>query len=147
MDVPFLQTKERSVSRATVKDRIRASVRASKDKVFLRGEFDRFGDYRQLSRAVRELAQDGVLVRVGHGVYCRGRPSTISGQPVPVETLVTIGLEAMRKLGVKAELGQEARELRAGISTQVPVLPIISVGKARVSRKIGFGTRSIRYES
>lgn len=135
------------MSKATVKDRIRASVRASKEKVFLRGEFDRFGDYRQVSRAVRELALEGVLVRVGYGVYGRARPSTLSGKPVPVETLVTIGLEAMRKLGVKADLGKEARELRAGVSAQVPTLPIISIGKARVSRKIGFGNKKLVYEA
>lgn len=135
------------MSKATVKDRIRASVRASKEKVFLRGEFDRFGDYRQVSRAVRELIQEGILVRAGHGVYSRARPSTLSGKPVPVETLMTIGLEALRKLGVRAEPGPEARELRSGRSSQVPMLPIISIGKSRVSRKIGFGDKSVVYET
>lgn len=135
------------MSKATVKDRIRASVRASREKVFLRGEFDRFGDYRQVSRAVRELVQDGLLVRVGHGVYGRARPSTLSGKSVPVETLMTIGLETLRKLGVNAEPGPEARALRSGRSSQVPMLPIISVGKSRVSRKIGFGDKSVVYET
>lgn len=130
----------------TVKERIAASLRASKDGVFLRNEFDRFGDYRQVSRAVKDLAVDGVIVRVGYGVYARGRKSSLSARTVPESTLVSIGLEAMRKLGVKADVGKEARALRDGLSTQVPMLPIISIGKSRVRRKIGFGKRTVVYE-
>ena len=51
--------------KATVKERIFASLGASKDFVFLRNEFDRFGAYRQVSRAVNELMDDGLIVRVG----------------------------------------------------------------------------------
>lgn len=130
----------------TVKERIAADLKASKDGVFLRKEFDRFGDYRQVSRALSELVNDGLIVRVGYGVYARGRKSSLSDKVVPDGTLVAIGLEAMRKLGVKADVSKEARALRDGTSTQVPMLPIISVGKARVRRKIGFGKRAVVYE-
>lgn len=134
------------MSKATVKERISTSLGSSKDGVFLRKEFDSFGDYRQVSRAVSELVADGMLVRVGYGVYARGRKSSLSNRTVPVATLVSIGLEAMRKLGVKADVGKEARALRDGLSTQVPMLPIISVGKSRVRRKIGFGKKAVVYE-
>lgn len=130
---------------ATVKERIAAHLRASKDCVFLRSEFDHFGDYRQVSRAVKDLSADGMIVRVGYGIYARGRKSSLSNMTVPDATLVTIGLEAMRKLGVKADVGKEARALRDGLSTQVPMLPIISVGNSRVRRKIGFGKRTVVY--
>jgi len=130
---------------ATVKERIAARLRASKDCVFLRSEFDHFGDYRQVSRAVKDLSADGIIVRVGYGLYARGRKSSLSNMTVPDATLVTIGLEAMRKLGVKADVGKEARALRDGLSTQVPMLPIISVGNSRVRRKIGFGKRTVVY--
>lgn len=130
----------------TIKKRIKASIRGSKSKVFLRKEFDRFGDYRQVSRVINELAAQGALTRVGHGVYAKARPSTISGKPVPVDTLVNIGLEALRKLGVKADLGREARALRDGLSTQMPMAPIISVGKSRVRRTIAIGNRQVIYE-
>lgn len=133
--------------KATVKERITASLRASKDGVFLRNEFDRFGDYRQVSRAMKELAGDGLIVRVGYGVYARARKSTLSDRTVPEASLVSIGLEAMSKLGVKADVGKEARALRDGESTQVPMLPIISIGNSRVRRKIGFGKRAVVYEN
>jgi hypothetical protein len=132
--------------KATVKERIRSSVRASSSVVFLRGDFARFGDYRQVSRALSELQGAGDLVRVGYGVYARARPSTISGRPVPTESLVKIGLEVMKKLGIDADLGSDARALRGGTSTQVPMLPVISVGNSRVSRRIGLGNRRVVYE-
>lgn len=130
----------------TVKTRIAARIRSSKSKVFLRQEFDKFGAYRQVSRAVRELAEDGALIRVGYGVYAAARPSTLSGRPVPDDTLVNIGLEALRKLGVKADVGKDARALRVGRSTQVPMAPVISVGKARIRRTIAIGSRKVLYE-
>ncbi len=134
------------MAKATTKDRISASVRTVSGKVFVRSDFDKFGDYRQVSRAVRDLTKSGVLVRVGYGVYTKARPSTISGNPVPVESLTTIGLEVMKKLGINADLGKEARALREGKSTQVPMAAIISVGKSRVRRKIVFGNRQVVYE-
>ena len=42
----------------------------------------------------------------------------------------------MKKLGVKADVGKEMRALFQGDSTQVPMLPVVNIGKARVSRKI-----------
>lgn len=132
---------------ATVKDRIAATLRKSKDGVFLRKEFDRFGDYRQVSRAVRDLVVAGVIVRMGYGVYARAIKSPFSGKPVPKEALVAIGLEAMRKMGVKADIGTFEKDLRSGTSTQIPMLPVISVGNSRINRKIGFGKRMIVYET
>jgi len=131
---------------ASIKQRISARIRSSKSSVFLRQEFDHFGGYRQVSRVIKELAELGQIMRVGYGVYVKARPSTISGKPVPEGALLDIGLEAMRKLGVKADIGTEARELRAGTSTQMPMSAVISVGKSRVRRAIAIGNRKIMYE-
>lgn len=133
------------MTKATVKDRITASLRASRESVFLRKEFDRFGDYRQVSRALATLTQEGTIVRMGYGVYSRARRSSLSGRAVPAADLLSIGFDAMRKLGVKAELGKDMRDLSSGATTQVPMALAIAVDK-RVQRKIGFGKRSIVYE-
>ena len=130
----------------SIKQRISARIRSSRSKVFLRHEFDHFGGYRQVSRVIKELADQGEITRVGYGVYAKARPSTISGKPVPTGSLIDIGLETMRKLGVKADIGTEARELRAGASTQMPMSAVISVGKSRVRRAIAIGNRKIMYE-
>ena len=65
---------------------------------------------------------------------------------MPTTPLLNIGLEVMQKIGIKADVGRNAKDLREGRSTQVPMLPIINVGKARVSRKIAVGKREIVYE-
>jgi hypothetical protein len=134
------------MTRATTKDRILASLRNSKAKVFLRDDFNRFGNYRQICRVMKELSEEGKLIRLGYGTYVKARPSSISGKPVPDESLINIGLEAMKKLGVKADVGKDLRALFQGDSTQVPMLSVVNIGKARVSRKISLGNRALIYE-
>lgn len=134
------------MSQSTVREKVVAKIRRSPATVFLRSEFDRLGDYRQVSRAVREVTASGLLVRVGYGLYARARPSTVNGEPVPTEPLLNIGLEAMKKIGIAADIGNDAKALREGRSTQVPMLPIINVGKSRISRKISVGKRQVIYE-
>ena len=87
------------------------------------------------------------MIRVGYGVYARTRKSSMSGNMIPCAPVILIGLEALEKLGVAVDLGKEARANRDGLSTQVPMLPIISVGRSRVRRKIGFQSSSIIYET
>ncbi len=138
--------KEAKMAKATTKDRILASLRNSKDKVFLRDDFNRFGTYRQVCRVVKELSDEGKLMRLGYGTYVKAHPSSISGKPVADESLINIGLEAMKKLGVKADVGKDMRALIAGDSTQVPMFPVINIGNARVCRKLSVGNRSLVYE-
>jgi len=123
-----------------------ASLSNSKGKVFLRDDFNRFGTYRQVCRVVKELSDEGKLMRLGYGTYVKARLSSISGKPVVDETLINIGLETMKKLGIKADVGKDMRALIQGDSTQVPMLPIVNVGNARVCRKLSVGNRSLVYE-
>lgn len=134
------------MGRMTTKERVLSIIERSKDSTFLRNEFDRFGSYRQVSRALGELVAEGALVRVGYGVYVKTRPSTLSGKPVPAETLQNVAFEAMRKLGVKAEPGNAAKALSEGRSTQVPMPAVVNVGKARVARRLSLGNKTVVYE-
>lgn len=134
------------MAKATSKDRILASLRASNSNVFIREEFNRFGNYRQVCRVVKELLDEGRILRLGYGTYVKARPSTISGKPVPDDSLVNIGIEAMKKLGIKVNAGKDMQALIRGESTQVPMLPIVNIGKARICRKLSLGTRSLVYE-
>ena len=134
------------MSRMSTKEKMLSSIRRSKENAFLRRDFDRFGEYRQVSRSISALVSDGVLLRVGYGTYVKTRPSSLSGKPVPADTLLNVAFEVMRKLGVKADVGRDAKALREGRSTQVPMLPVVNVGKARVSRKISYGNKTVAYE-
>ena len=101
----------------SVKDRLRAKVRTSKSPVFLRGDFASLGHSRQVSRALSALEHEGILVRVGYGVYTRPMaPVTINQWVLAVKArlgkrvnrLVTFG-ETCVQLGVRSKGRQNAQ--------------------------------------
>ncbi len=134
------------MSGMTIQERIERSLVRSKDVVFVRKDFDRFGGYDQVGRVLRVVMKKGLLVKAGYGVYVKARTSGITGKPVPVAPLIEIGLQALSKLGVGADVGNSAKAYMAGETTQMPMATVVNVGKSRVSRKIGFGKQSVRYE-
>ena len=127
-------------------ERIEMSIARSKSNVFLRKDFDKFGGYDQVGRALRSVMLRGLLVKAGYGIYVKAKKSSLTGKPIPVVTLVQIGLEALTKMGVDADVGSSAKEYMMGKSTQMPVAAVVNVGKARIVRKIGFGGKRIRYK-
>jgi hypothetical protein len=76
----------------TLKERLKKSVTASSKEVFLRSDFEHLGNYRHLSRALRELTGEQVLVRAGYGLYRR--------PPVAIEQVIGV---------VRARLGRRVR--------------------------------------
>jgi hypothetical protein len=134
------------VPKITLEERIEMSLRRSASKVFVRKDFDKFGGYDQVGRALRGVINKGLLIKAGYGVYVKAKPSTLTGKPIPVVPLIEVGLEALTKLGVKPELGTAAKDYRDGRTTQMPMSTVLNVGSSRISRRIGFGKKSIRYE-
>jgi len=135
------------VPRISLEERIEMSLQRSAAKVFLRKEFDRFGGYDQVGRALRGVIAKGLLVKAGYGVYVKAKPSSLTGKPVPIIPLVEIGLLTLTKLGANPELGDASQEYMDGRTTQMPMATVLKVGSSRVSRRIGFGAKSIRYET
>jgi hypothetical protein len=131
----------------TLEERIEMSLRRSASKVFVRKDFDIFGGYDQVGRALRGVINKGLLIKAGYGVYVKAKTSTLTGKPIPVVPLIEVGLEALTKLGVKPELGTAAKDYRDGKTTQMPMSAVLNVGSSRISRRIGFGKKSIRYEA
>jgi hypothetical protein len=138
--------KVETMSKMNLAERIEMSLSRSKPNVFLRKVFDSFGGYVQVGRALRSIMLRGLLVKAGYGVYVKARKSSITGNPIPVIPLVQVGLEVLAKMGIEADVGSSAKAYREGKSTQMPMASVVSVGKARVSRKIGFGGKQLRYE-
>jgi hypothetical protein len=131
----------------TLEERIEMSLRRSASKVFVRKDFDKFGGYDQVGRALRGVINKGLLIKAGYGVYVKAKTSTLTGKPIPLVPLIEVGLEALTKLGVKPELGTAAQDYRDGKTTQMPMSAVLNVGSSRISRRIGFGKKSIRYEA
>ena len=134
------------MSGMTIQDRIERNLVRSKDAVFVRADFDKLGGYDQVGRALLNVVSKGLLVKAGYGVYVKARESCLTGKPVPVLSLIEIGLQALSKLGVTADVGPSAKVYMAGETTQIPMATVLNVGKSRVSRIIGFGKQSVRYE-
>jgi hypothetical protein len=130
----------------TLEERIESSIRRSKSDVFLRRDFDRFGGYDQVGRALRAAIKKGDLVKAGYGVYVRARPSTLTGNPVPVVSLTEIGLVALQKLGIKAAPAKAMTAYQTGATTQMPMATVLNVGGARLNRRIAIGGKQIRFE-
>jgi hypothetical protein len=129
-----------------LEERIEMSIARSKPNVFLRKEFDRFGGYDQVGRALRAAIRKGFLVKAGYGIYVKAKKSSITGNFIPVVPLVQVGIEALSKMGVEADVGASAKEYMTGKATQLPMAPVVNIGKSRIARKIGFGGKQIRYE-
>lgn len=130
----------------TIQQNIEASLSKSEDAVFVRQDFNDFGKYAQVGRALRCLINKGILIRVGYGVYVKAKTSSLTGKPIPVLCLVEIGIQALAKLGIQAELGKSAKAYMEGKTTQMPMATVLDVGGVRVSRKIGVGKQYVRYQ-
>jgi hypothetical protein len=113
--------------------------------VFLRADFADLGGYDQIGRILRQLVQDGRLMKIGSGLYVRTRPSLLDGKPTPVKGLRTLADEALRRLGIKTAPTRLEYEYSAGRTTQVPSGRRVAVNK-RVRRKIGYGGVTISFE-
>ncbi len=134
------------MAKMTIQERIERSIQRSTTTVFIRADFDKFGGYDQVGRVLREIVKSGILVKVGYGVYVKARKSVVTGNFVPVIPLLEVGLQALARLGVKADLGAAAQEYMQGNTTQMPMATVVNVGKSRISRQLGFGSKMIRYE-
>ena len=62
----------------------------------------------QSSRVLKQWMDNGKLVGVGSGTYAKARPSSLSDQPVPRETLEVLPAEAFDHLGLAWKLGADA---------------------------------------
>ena len=130
-----------------ITNRIRRSIRSRSDLVFRPTDFQPFGSEASVKRALKELTDIGVLVRLGVGIYAKAKPSVISGKPIPIQPLEVLGPQALTKLGVRLKESFQTAEYNAGRSTQVPTGIVVNIGKQRISRKIGFNGKFIKYEN
>jgi hypothetical protein len=104
----------------SVKDRLRAKIRVSKSTVFLRADFAALGHCRQVSRALRELEQEHVLVRAGYGIYTRPMA------PTAINRLVS---------SVKARLGKRVKRMVTFGNTTIQ-LGVTSKGRQNAQSRL-----------
>ena len=130
-----------------LEQRLKRSITLRKDDVFVRGEFASFGSESQVSRVLRRFVEKGLLVKLGVGVYARAKRSVLSGAAIPVKPVDVLAPAALKKLGVAVTPSRLTAAYNAGMSTQLPAGTVLNTGARRISRKLGFGGRFIKYET
>ncbi len=125
--------------------KIERRIRRTKDATFVLSDFFDYSERDQILRALRKLIQKKVIIRVGQGVYTRAKVSSVTKKVIPEQNLRAIAITALKKTGVKVVPTTFERDYNEGRSTQVPTGLVIGVTE-RVSRKIGFNGRYVKYE-
>ncbi len=131
-----------------LKQKITQRLKRSKREVFLRSDFADFGGYDQVGRALKQLVDEGKLVRIGKGLYTRARPSAVTGKP----TIAVPGgfkaasRAALTRLGYKWKPDIAEQRYNQGETTQISASAGVVV-QGRLSRKIGFGNQSLQYQT
>ncbi len=131
----------------TLRDRMARRVAKKKCEVFLPEDFADLGGRRQVQRALRQLVDAGVLVRLGWGLYGRAEVNALTGEPMLAAPGGFIGAarEALDRLGVQWEVSQDEIELREGRSTQISVRPATRI-LSRFSRRVTYKGRELLIE-
>lgn len=129
----------------TINRQVQTRVKRSKGSVFLRSDFKDIADYDQVGRALRELVREGLLIRIGYGLYARARINRITGNVMADNPSGPDGvvIEAMEKLGVEYQLDDLSRMNLSGDSTQIPAKVKIIPKSTRFTRKIAIGTQFV----
>jgi hypothetical protein len=114
------QTKEENM---TTKARIQSRLKRSKRYVFTRDDFKDIAGYDQIGRALRALVKEGVLLKVGYGVYTKARRNSITGKLMPASPggSAAVIVETLDRLKVRYRVTDATRAYNSGKSTQIPV--------------------------
>lgn len=124
-------------SASSITELIAQRVRRSRRNVFMRSDFDKFGSYDAVGRALRQHVEAGRLVQIGYGLYAKAEPSPLTGKPVPIVGIRILASEAIRRLGKSVEPSCFDTAYNSGRSAQVPTGRTMTVN-ARVRRRIGY---------
>ena len=130
----------------TVLYKVKMRVKRSRDPVFLRREFNELGSRTQVGTALKELVKNGILTKIGYGIYARNRISRYTKQTIPEQSVPDLAKIALRKLGYELALTEAEYLYDQNVSTQVPTGRRIAV-KGKVSRRIGCNGKNIYIET
>jgi len=129
----------------TIQDRLETRIKRAKRSVFMRSDFADIADYDQVGRGLRNLVRDGLLLKIGYGLYVRARVNRITGALMPDNPAGNDGvlIEAMDRLGVDYTFDDLSRKNLSGESTQIPASLKIVPKSSRFTRKIAVGKQRV----
>lgn len=133
--------------RMTLRQRIEARIAKRRDDAFLTREFLDLGGERQVLRALRQLTDEGKLIRLGYGAYARAEISSLTNQPMLAgDGFGDVSRQVLTKLKVPWEPTTAERDYNEGRSTQVPMTPRVRLRSSRFSRKLRYKTMELTIE-
>lgn len=134
--------------RMTLRQRIEARIAKRRDDAFLTREFLDLSGERQVLRALRELTEEGKLIRLGYGVYGRAEISSLTNKPMLAgDGFGQVSRQILNKLKVPWEPTTAERDYNEGRSTQVPMTPRVRLQPGnRFSRKLRYNTMELTFE-
>lgn len=133
-------------TRKTLRQRIEARMARKGDVAFLTREFTDLGGERQVLRALRQLVDEGKLVRLGYGAYAKAERSPLTQQPMLAgEGFGPVARQLLDKLQVDWEPTAAEQAYHAGRSTQVPMTPRVKL-RSRFTRKLRYKTLELTFE-
>jgi hypothetical protein len=120
----------------SLKSKVATKVARSRREVFLRSDFDKMAGYDQVGRALRQLIAEGVLVKIGYGLYAKARINRITGKPMLAAEggFAQVAQEALSRLGVGWQPSRAVQEYQSG-STQIPANAEVIISQ-RFNRRI-----------
>jgi hypothetical protein len=115
-------------------------------KVIFREDLINFGTSRQITRALKALKDQAVIVSVGKGLYCKAEISEFTGNPKPTLMIAEIGIIVFKRYNIHFGPNKAVVEYNAGRSTQIPMVTMFNIGKSKFNRKIFFNQGILEYE-
>ena len=125
------------MARISLKKQIQAKIaRCRKRNVFVREVFADLGGYDQVGRALLALTREGILLRIGYGLYAKARPNRLTGNPMLASEggFEQVAKEALNVLRVKWQPSSSEVNYNAG-DTQIPVNTQVTIS-GRFNRQI-----------
>ena len=129
----------------TLLERVIRRVAKKKVEVLVPDDFRDLGGRHQVHRALKQLVDNGKLVRIGYGLYCRTRKSSLTGKPVLAVGFFTAAQSALDRLGVPWALSRGEVAFLEGRSDQIPANAVLCVHR-RFRRRIAYRTMELRLE-
>lgn len=128
----------------TAKARIQSRLKRSKRYVFTRDDFKDIAGYDQIGRALRTLVKEGVLLKVGYGVYTKARRNSITGKLMPASPggSAAVIVETLDRLKVRYRVTDATQAYNSGKSTQIPVSAGINT-PSRFKRVLSVGNSKL----
>lgn len=129
----------------TIEFKMNAYIQQIPDEVILRTNVSSLGSPRQVSRGLQALVQQGILTKLGYGIYAKLTRSERLKEPFLKEGFAIVAKEALDKLNVDWEPSQAEKEYNAGLSTQIPVTTKVKL-KSRFNRTLSYKGIRLQFE-